>query len=316
MAVVTFYTPYNMATAQTFYGTLTGATDSRITVTDGYSTTVYTGQFSYTNNSVAGTLKGVQNFYNNTLASTVSGLNIDATTAGSLIAANQLQKAFELALKDGGMIIGSKGNDVLLGYAANTEFIGNYGNDTIVGAPNLFSVANYYGTAKEYSVYRQGEIITIADHYISREGTDILTNISQAKFSDYTLVFDKTAPVDTLVYQIYQAAFARTPDNGGFRYWTETAEKQGLSALQLANSFTHSQEFLQKFGQNPTNQDYVTKLYSNVLGRAPDKRGLDYWVHQADTGRSHEQLLVDFATSPENVQLTGLHTANYVYWTT
>jgi serralysin len=114
---------------------------------------------------------------------------------------------------------------------------------------------------------------------------------------------------------MYQASFARVPDYGGFEYWAGVSDAQQFSALQLADIFITSPEFTAKFGANPSNSAYVTELYTNVLGRTPDPTGLAYWIAQANAGQPHDQLLVDFATSPENIQTTGPHTA-HGYWVT
>jgi hypothetical protein len=103
------------------------------------------------------------------------------------------------------------------------------------------------------------------------------------------------------------------PDYAGFEYWAGQADARQLSALQLADIFMAASEFTAKFGANPSNDAYVTELYTNVLGRAPDAAGLAYWEGQANSGVARDQLLVAFATSAENLQTTAPHTANG-YW--
>ena len=76
-----------------------------------------------------------------------------------------------------------------------------------------------------------------------------------------------------------------------------------------------SPEFTQKYGANPSNTAYVTALYTNVLGRAPDTAGLNFWIGNANRGEARDQLLVDFATSGENATLIGSHVSNG-FWTT
>jgi hypothetical protein len=142
---------------------------------------------------------------------------------------------------------------------------------------------------------------------------DILSNVEQVKFTDTTLVFDLTSSQDALVYRLYQAAYARTPDNGGFRYWADVADKTGMSYISLAKIFIAAGEFSQKYG-NPDNLGYATKMYGNVLGRTPDPGGLAYWAGQLDKGMPRDQLLVAFALCDENVQLTGVHMSTG-YWT-
>jgi hypothetical protein len=128
-----------------------------------------------------------------------------------------------------------------------------------------------------------------------------------------TLVTNLHSSEDALVYQLYQAAYDRMPDYAGFAYWAGQADARQMTALQLADQFLAAPEFTAAFGANPSNDAYVTELYANVLGRAPDAAGLAYWEAQANAGTPRDQLLVDFATSSENVALIAPHTANG-YW--
>jgi hypothetical protein len=105
------------------------------------------------------------------------------------------------------------------------------------------------------------------------------------------------------------------PDYAGFAYWAGQADARQMTALQLADQFLAAPEFTAVFGANPSNNAYVTELYTNVLGRTPDAAGLAYWEGQANSGTPHDQLLVDFATSAENIALIAPHTANG-FWVT
>jgi serralysin len=112
MASVSFFASWNMATQQTWFGTLTGATPTRITITDGFHTAIYTGQFTYPSlNDVAGVLQGFQQFNGSALVASVSGLSVDAHTATILVNANQLQTLFQTALAGNDSINGSSSSD-------------------------------------------------------------------------------------------------------------------------------------------------------------------------------------------------------------
>jgi hypothetical protein len=106
---------------------------------------------------------------------------------------------------------------------------------------------------------------------------------------------------------MYQAALGRMPDQSGFDYWTSQAKANNYSSLDLANLFSKTSEFADRFGTNPTNTAYVLKLYDNVLGRAPDPEGLNYWVGSLDAGMSKQQLLSSFALGEENLAITSPH---------
>ncbi len=130
-----------------------------------------------------------------------------------------------------------------------------------------------------------------------------------------TLVTNLTTAEDHLVYLLYQAAFDRMPDYAGLEYWAGQADAQQFTALHLADIFIAAPEFSAKYGANPDNDAFVGALYSNVLGRTPDAAGLAYWEAEANAGTPRDQLLVDFATSTENLQITASHTA-HGYWVT
>ena len=105
-------------------------------------------------------------------------------------------------------------------------------------------------------------------------------------------------------YRMYQAAFARRPDRDGVSYWVSQGDK-GLSLHDLAGSFMGSAEFRGIYGASPSISQLVTGFYTNVLGRAPDSSGLNYWVGQVQGGLSTSDLLVNFSESSENKTLVG-----------
>jgi hypothetical protein len=110
------------------------------------------------------------------------------------------------------------------------------------------------------------------------------------------------------VAELYNAAFHRQPDLPGLEYW-ESSHQNGASMLSIAQGFVSSAEFLNKFpaaaaapdGGGPHDQAFVTTLYQNVLGRAPDPSGFAYWTNDLASGDSRANVLLQFAISTENV---------------
>jgi hypothetical protein len=200
-------------------------------------------------------------------------------------------------------ITGTSGPDTFTSTAANDVYNGAGGVDTVV----------YAGSRAQYTVTGNTTSMTVADSLGSRNGTDTLSNVEQLKFSDVTLAFDLTSSQDKLVYLLYQAAYARMPDLTGFRYWAGVADTNNTSGIKLADAFMAAPEFTTKYGASPTNAAFVNSMYGNILGRTPDQAGLDYWTGQLNSGMARDQLLVSFATSNENITLTGSHTSNG-YW--
>lgn len=109
-------------------------------------------------------------------------------------------------------------------------------------------------------------------------------------------------PVVEQAYRIYQAAFARKPDDEGLGYWTDLIDR-GASLAEVAHGFVLSQEFVTRYGTVTSHEDYVSTLYLNVLGRQQDEAGAAYWVRELEMGtlKTHG-VLVSFSESPENIQ--------------
>ena len=113
-------------------------------------------------------------------------------------------------------------------------------------------------------------------------------------------------PDEGEAYRLYNAAFHRTPDAGGLNYWT-TALQTGTSPQQAAQDFLSSPEYTGQYS-NLSNADYVTMLYQNVLGRAPDAGGDQYWQAQLNAGTSRAGVLLGFSDSLESRLNTGAAT--------
>jgi hypothetical protein len=117
-------------------------------------------------------------------------------------------------------------------------------------------------------------------------------------------------------YMLYKAAFNRTPDVGGLGFWISKMDG-GLSYSDVAKNFVNSTEFKTAFGgSNPSVNTLVTKLYNNVLNRAPDAGGLAFWQEKLTTGGwTTADVLGYFSTSQENVNNVTPLIANGISYT-
>jgi hypothetical protein len=119
------------------------------------------------------------------------------------------------------------------------------------------------------------------------------------KFSDKTIALDIDGTAGQC-YRIYKAAFARTPDLAGLGYWISTMDK-GTSLQQVAAGFIGSAEFQSVYETNPSNEVLINKFYTNVLGRAPDSTGANYWIGILnDHNDTIENVLSNISESSEN----------------
>ena len=85
------------------------------------------------------------------------------------------------------------------------------------------------------------------------------------------------------VVRLYFATFLRVPDYAGLTFNAGLVRSGTVTLAQLADFFTASPEFAATYGALDNTQ-FVTLLYSNVLGRAPDPAGLAGWVALLDAG--------------------------------
>ena len=110
------------------------------------------------------------------------------------------------------------------------------------------------------------------------------------------------------VARLYCAVFDRLPDREGFRYWMSIRQTKPLSAL--AEYFMASQEYMTRTGVL-RDTDYVGFMYYQILDRAPDPRGLQYWVGLLREGLSRAELMLAYLALPEPMERIDKHLRFY-----
>jgi hypothetical protein len=189
------------------------------------------------------------------------------------------------------------GGESLLGSGGNDLFISSNGNDTFYGNGG-FDTVQLHGNFANYAVSRSSTGVINIEDSNGQDGIDTLVGVQRISFVDKELAFDIDGNAGQ-AYRLYQAAFDRVPDQGGLGYWiTEMDSGMGLS--QVATGFINSAEFKTLYGNNPSNAEFVTLLYDNVLHRAPDSGGYSYWMEQLSSGMTRENVLIGFSESTEN----------------
>ena len=177
----------------------------------------------------------------------------------------------------------------------------------------------YIGNFNDYKFYNRGngkyEIKTDSG-YDDITGKKLLTFTGEEETSsfyeispidDIKATFDQVTGLNTdsgRMFRLYNASFKRLPDPDGLAYWIDNFSSGRNSIRVVASSFLASNEFKQRYGENVTDSTFVNTLYKNVLGRAADTSGLNYWLGQLSSGaETRYEALLGFAESTENKAL-------------
>jgi hypothetical protein len=100
------------------------------------------------------------------------------------------------------------------------------------------------------------------------------------------------------VARLYFAYFLRIPDYPGLNFWIGYY-RAGNSLEAISNAFAGSAEFTDTYGSLDNGQ-FVNLVYQNVLGRAPDAAGFDFWKGRLDSGAATRgQVMFGFSESEE-----------------
>ena len=194
-----------------------------------------------------------------------------------------------VTLNGGGTLLSAN-----LGDGNDTIILKDYGH-TVDGGDGT-DTAMFSGNRVSYTVSQASTGWTISS---SAGGINTLTNVERLKFADTAIAYD-TSGVGGQAYRVYKAAFNRTPDLGGLGFWISGMDG-GESLNAVAQGFVNSAEFKTVYGASPTNAQIVTRFYDNVLGRAAESGGYNYWLGVLNSGQgSVAGVLAAFSESPEN----------------
>lgn len=261
-------------------GYIASTSSTHIAFSDGAYTSDLTGFFP-SGSSQAGVFTGITYSLYGTPYVTITGLSVkvnEVATSASLFSGNDVY-------------VGSNGNDHFYAWPGNDTYSGGAGVDTV----------HYSALNSDFNISTAGKTAVVK----GLGKTDTLFDIERIAFDDgSTLALDVAAGENTgSAYRLYEAAFNRTPDNGGLKWWIDRLDN-GMSLTQAAQGFVESAEFKQlNPGLDPTS--IITSYYQNVLNRAPDAGGLKYWEDaMASSSTNAAYMLASFSESAENIANT------------
>ena len=205
-------------------------------------------------------------------------------------------------------LVGGSGDDTLTGNDAANVVRGGAGNDTLRGGAGSdlldggagLDVASYAGKAAGFRLAAGAGGTEVAD-LATPADVDTLVGIERLRFDDTWVALDIDG-VAGQAYRLYQAAFDRTPDAGGLGFWIARMD-DGASLADVARAFIASPEWATAYGAALGHGELLTKLYQNILGRAPEQGGYDFWLGNLESGSVDTvTLLASFSESAENQQ--------------
>jgi len=201
-------------------------------------------------------------------------------------------------------VAASEGNDNLAGTAGDDTVLAGGGSDRIAGSGGFDQIdggagvdfVTYAGarTSVKFARNEDGSVKAT-----KAAGEDHLVNVERVLFGDKSAVAFDIDGAAGQTYRVYQAAFDRKPDVPGLSFWMFNMDN-GVTLTQVADGFLKSDEAVKLYGANSTAEEFVGKLYNNVLHRAPEQAGFDFWVNAIKLGFSRADLLAQFAESGEN----------------
>lgn len=207
-------------------------------------------------------------------------------------------------------------NDIdatVTGNAANNFFGALSGDHTFTGGEGRDTVVVLAGAAgvdpDAYSIVKgQSDTLTVSSTAVPNGLSIQGQSVERLDFLDAQNNFIRQIAFDVgvgenagMAYRLYQAAFARTPDQEGLAFWINAVD-QGLSLFDMAGSFVTSNEFITTYGSGLSTDAYVTQLYQNVLGRISDQAGFDFWTSNLEQGSvNRAEVLAYFSESEENI---------------
>ncbi|MGJ8605826.1 MAG: DUF4214 domain-containing protein [Marivita sp.] len=177
-------------------------------------------------------------------------------------------------------------NDVFTARSGMETIFGGGGNDKVVFA----------SSQDNFTVSIRADGISVTDRRADGVGTIELLDIEQIDFefrslgtSDAVTLPDHDALGNLsddefeLFIELYIAYFNRAPDAIGLAFWA-TAYANGTSLDEMALLFAGQPETQGIYPEGTNIVRFVADIYENVLGRAPDLEGLNFWKDALNSG--------------------------------
>ena len=95
----------------------------------------------------------------------------------------------------------------------------------------------------------------------------------------------------TAITKIYLGAFNRAPEKSGLEYWTSEVAA-GKTLNQVIDTIFSLPVVKAIYPDSMSNAAFLTAVYTNVFGKAPDADGLAYWNSQLTAGQERGRVVI------------------------
>ena len=180
--------------------------------------------------------------------------------------------------------------------------------------PGEFTSLFYYNSAISVTGLRAAWEVGYVENYgqgvhalMLRDGSALWlpAQVQEIHFSDGWIDLRHTGSA-AQVLALYHTILQRDPDPMGYANLSGLLEG-GMPVQTLTAAMLQSQEYIARIG-TPDNATFLTGLYRDALGRAPDANGYAFQLARLNAGVSRTQLVDDFALSAES--MNNLQTAH------
>ncbi len=200
-----------------------------------------------------------------------------------------------LVIRD--VVHANAGDDLIETHGGDDEITAGAGNDAVFGGAGLDTLVTGALRLQAQVALGAGRgTVALPD------GTDTFYDVEVLRFLDGDLVLGAGGAAGQ-VYRLYGAVLGREPDAVGLGHWASALQSGAISASGAAAALTGSAEFAGSHAAQ-NNAGFVATLYQNVLGRAPDAAGLDFWMNAMAAGAGRAAVVLGFSDSPEHRQKT------------
>ncbi len=168
------------------------------------------------------------------------------------------------------------------------------GSQTVAGGAG-FDVVNFAGNKSDFTTHIDVDRVTVFN--AATNSTTSIDHAEYIKFGDGSVMINAANADQAVIARMYDAVLNRDADADGLHNWW-AAHDGGMSLTDIAHSFLTSPEF-QAHSGNLSDTAFVSLMYQNMFGRAPDQGGLENWTNALSHGMSREDVVVNIAKSLE-----------------